>query len=296
MIHDPVILFGTGRSGSTLFMNCIFRHRELAFFTNILERNPKWMWTNRLRSLTDNQYYRLFPEQLPKPFQKLFLKPVEGYSIWNELVGKEIDFSRSFIDNVNISDDLSSIVYTYIKNIIKTQERTRFAFKITGPGRLELMDNLFPDAHLVWLKRRFIPTLSSFLNVEFWQKRATGELWWESPEIEEILSSLQSIKKDPVLFTTFQLQAIISNIKRTINRLKLRVLEVNYRDFTANPNTLLMNTLEFCSLDQDPCCFQFLQNSKISNRNKKDESYFGRNKLKEIQDLRRLFKKKYGVE
>src|SRR5699024_6099136 len=142
-LNKPIILFGTGRSGSSIFMNGLFRHRELAFFTNILERRPEWTWINSFRYFTDNSYYRLFPDQVGNPFNKLLLKPVEGYSIWNQIVGNEINFGKSFLDNKYPSEHLKKNAYSYIEGLVEAQNRSRFALKITGPGRLIFLSKLF---------------------------------------------------------------------------------------------------------------------------------------------------------
>src|SRR5699024_3011863 len=100
-------------------------------------------------------------------------------------------------------------------------------------------------------------------------------------------------KTDPVLFTTFQLQAIISDIEKTMNEYNLNILEISYEEFVKEPVLILNKTLEFCSLQPDQDCFQFLQNNEIKNQNKRDADYFNETKLKEIQKLRDLFKSNY---
>jgi len=47
---------------------------------------------------------------------------------------------------------------------------------------------LLPEAKFIWLKRNFIPTLSSFLKVGFFENRKTNELWWKSEAVERKLN------------------------------------------------------------------------------------------------------------
>lgn len=290
-VNKPIILFGTGRSGTTIFMDALFRHGELAYFTNYLEMRPSWTWTNYLRNLHDNSYFRILKERhgsfVQQVLNPLISKPVEGYSIWKQVLPNHVDFSRSYLQDIQLNEFEKENVYQYIDDIISKQNRSRIALKITGPGRLLFLSELFPTAKFIWLKRDFIPTLSSFLKVNFWDNRKTNELWWKSAGLSEKLDKMPGIKSNPVLFTAFQVHEIIASIERSINKLDINVYTVDYKNFTSQPVAILREALDFCELDHDKECFSFLNRTNIENRNKPESEYFDEQTLLKIKQLRK---------
>jgi len=289
-VGNPIILFGTGRSGTTIFMDALFQHQEIAFLPNHLERKPSWVWLNYLRNLHDNSYFRILKkrdgslaQRITSPF---LLKPVEGYCIWKHILPEHIDFSRSFLHDINLNEEEKKQIYEYFEDVIAKQSKSRLALKITGPGRLFFLSRLFPSAKFIWLKREFIPTLNSFLTVDFWKDRRIDELWWKSDKLIEKLNKLPEIMDDPVLFTAFQIHEILESIGKSIDELNLNIYTINYEDFTEQPINIMNEALEFCELSDDHACFSFLKNTTIENRNKSDSDYFDEQTLFKINKLR----------
>ena len=289
-MNKSIILFGTGRSGTTILMDSLFRHKDVAYLPNYLNYRPQWLWLNYLRNLHDNQNYRVlkkrnksFAHQIINP---LISKPVEGYSIWKYILPKNFNFSRNYLSDFDISEIEKAKVNRYFESLVSLQNRSRLALKITGPGRLKFLSELLPEAKFIWLKRDFIPTLSSFLKVEFYENRKTNELWWKSEAVERKLNEFPEIKEDPILFTAFQLHEIIKDIEYTIQHLNLNVFTVNYEDFTKNPDKTIKDISSFCKLQTDQDCLSFLGETSIEDRNKEDTFYFDEETLQNINNLR----------
>lgn len=293
-VKRPIILFGTGRSGTTIFMEALFQHKEVAYLSNHLERKPDWIWINHLRNLHDNSYFRILKKRDDSVAQRiinpLLLKPVEGYSIWKHILPDRIDFSRSFLHEVELSNFEKKKVHTYFNNVISYQNKSRIALKITGPGRLHFLSKLFPSAKFIWLKRAFIPTLNSFLNASFWKDRKTSELWWKSVELNEKINKLPETKNDPVLLTAFQIHEIIDSIEKSIGALNINVYTINYEVFTEQPFQVMKEALDFCELSDDQACFSFLKSTTIENRNKSESEYLDEQTLFKIKQLRNQLK------
>jgi hypothetical protein len=289
-MNKSIILFGTGRSGTTILMDALFRHKDVAYFPNYLNYRPQWLWLNYLRNLHDNQSFRVLKKR-DKSFAHqiinlLISKPVEGYAIWEYILPNHINFSRNYLSDFTIREIDKAKVTTYFESLVSLQNRSRLALKITGPGRLKFLSELLPEANFIWLKRAFIPTLSSFLNVEFYENRKTNELWWKSEAVERKLNEFPEIKEDPILFTAFQLHEIIKDIEYTIQHLNLNVFTVNYEDFTKNPDKTIKDISSFCKLQTDQDCLSFLGETSIEDRNKEDTFYFDEETLQNINNLR----------
>jgi len=289
-MNKSIILFGTGRSGTTILMDALFRHKDVAYFTNYLNYRPQWLWSCYLRNLHDNNFFRILKKR-DKSFAHQIInliisKPVEGYAIWEYILPNHINFSRNYLSDFTIREIDKAKVTTYFESLVSLQNRSRLALKITGPGRLKFLSELLPEANFIWLKRAFIPTLSSFLNVGFFENRKTNELWWKSEAVERKLNEFPEIKEDPILFTAFQLHEIIKDIEFTIQHLNLNVFIVNYEDFTKNPDKTMQDILSFCKMDRDQDCISFLNKTSIEDRNKVDASYFDEKTLQNINNLR----------
>ena len=289
-MKKPIIIFGTGRSGTTILMDALFRHKDVAYFPNYLNYKPQWLWFCYLRNLHDNNFFRILKKR-DKSFAHQIInliisKPVEGYAIWEYILPNHINFSRNYLSDFTISEIDKAKVNTYFESLVSLQNRSRLALKITGPGRLKFLYELLPEAKFIWLKRNFIPTLSSFLKVGFFENRKTNELWWKSEAVERKLNKFPEIKEDSILFTAFQLHEIIKDIEFTIQHLNLNVFIVNYEDFTKNPDKAMQDVLSFCELDIDQDCISFLDKTIIEDRNKADTSYFDEETLQNINNLR----------
>jgi hypothetical protein len=286
---NTVILFGTGRSGTTILMEALFRHPDLAYISSLQEKKPNFQFINIVRYLFDNKIYRVFgkKEQLKKEsvINKFIFKAAEGYPVWNHLMHDEVNFSRNFLAGVRPSAKLKAKVVNYLNKVRKIQGKPSFGIKITGPGRLLFMHGIFPDGKFVWLKRDFIPTLSSFLEVDFWQDRATQVLWWEGPYTEDERKILDSISHDKVLFTAFQLNKIIEVIEEEIEKYHIPVLQLSYEQMIIEPEKALANVLDYCNLSHHKDCFNYLKNNRFVNRNKANEDYFDREVLLEMENL-----------
>lgn len=293
-VNKPIILFGTGRSGTTIFMDALYRHKDLAYFSNHVERKPNWDFLNYFRNVHDNHLFRIYKERnnsiLSKIFNPVISKPLEGYKIWDHILPDNVNFSTDFLHNTKLNEKEKQKVYNYLQNILSKQNRSRIALKITGPGRLHFLKDLFPDAKFIWLKRSFIPTLNSFLNVDFWQDAKNEELRWSSNKVQKSFEKVPEVRGDIVLLTAFQLHHIISDIEETIKTLKLNVFQVEYEGFTESPVSLMKETFKFCELIDDKDCISFFKNTHLENRNKSDEDYFDSRTLARINNLREKLK------
>ncbi len=59
LLQKPIIIFGTGRSGTTIISDIIFQHEHLAWHSNFQELFPRFAGINYLRRLFDNKWWRL---------------------------------------------------------------------------------------------------------------------------------------------------------------------------------------------------------------------------------------------
>ena len=162
-LQKPIILIGTGRSGTTIISEIIDRHPDVAFPNTYQDKYPAYSKVNLVRPLFDNSLWRIFGHkpQLNRtsPFNKIIFKPSEAYNMWNYLVGDELNFSRSFLIEERLSEERINFIRAYFNKMVSYQKRNRLTFKITGPSRLSFLLQIFPDAVFINLKRNLVPSL-----------------------------------------------------------------------------------------------------------------------------------------
>jgi hypothetical protein len=252
-IEKPIIFIGTGRSGTTIISEIIMRHRDLAFpfnYQNFFFMNPK---INLIRNFVDNKFWKIYGQkkQLNKVsiLNRYIVKPSEAYKMWGYLTGDDIDFSRGFLLNKKETNERISFIHGYFQKMIKYQNKKRLTFKITGPPRMEYLLSIFPDAYFIILKRKYIPTVSSFLKVNYWIKK-----------IYEVIK-LECKKCNP------------------------NYIEINYEDFVRKPREETIRILDFVNLKVDIACLNYLKKNRIYDRNKDDLEYFSRKELEKINNI-----------
>ncbi|OZV68534.1 sulfotransferase [Winogradskyella aurantia] len=284
----PIIFIGTGRSGTTIISEIINRHPHLAFPSNYQDMKPSNRKINLVRSLFDNSLWRVYGQkpQLNKMsiINKYTFRPSEAYNMWEYLTGAKLDFSRGFLTNETVSDERLNFIRSYFNDMVKYQNRKRLSVKVTGPSRIPFFLKLFPDAIFIHLKRDLVPTINSFLKVEFWNSRGAKQLWWQGVYNEEEKEWAMNNSNAPSLMTAFQLKKIIQITELELEQYKPKILETSYEDFVMSPKNELRRILSFAELP-DMNLDEHLKKVKIFNRNKKHTDYFDKNQLEKIYQI-----------
>ncbi len=287
-LQKPIIFIGTGRSGTTIISEIFDRHPDLAFPSNFQKKYPSNLKINLIRSLTDNFMWRIRGQkpQLNKvsPLNKYIFQPSEAYPMWNYLTGDDLDFSRGFLFEEDLSEDRIEFIRSYFNKMVAYQNRDRLTFKITGPSRISFLLKIFPDAIFINLKRDLIPTINSFLKVHFWNSRGAKQLWWTGVYDKKEIEWARENVDNPALITAFQLKKIHQMTELEVNKYQPKYLEIYYEDFVANPEQELKRIISFTELRSFDIA-KHLKTIKIHNRNKKDTDYFTEDELKKIYPI-----------
>jgi len=288
-IEKPIIFIGTGRSGTTVISEIIMRHRELAFPSNYQQVFFMIPEINLMRNIFDNKLWRMHGQkkQLNKVniLNRYIFKQDEAYKMWEYITGKNIDFSRGFLVNKKGTKKIINYIHSYFQKMIKYQNRARLTFKITGPSRMEYLLSIFPDAYFIILKRKPIPTISSFLKVNFWKSRGLKQLWWSGVYSDKEKKWVNEYKGDPLWLTTFQIKKIYEITELECKKCNPNYIEVNYEDFVKKPKEEILRILDFVNLDVDNACLKYLKDNEIYNRNKPDSEYFNKGELEKINHV-----------
>src|ERR1041385_7975295 len=108
-LQKPIIIIGSGRSGTTIMSEIIFQHEYLAWHSNYQELFVFTPLINLWRRVFDNRLWRLnkfykyvgvsknTQQGKQSLFQLFFFNPIERYNFWEYITGKHVDFSRGFL-------------------------------------------------------------------------------------------------------------------------------------------------------------------------------------------------------
>src|SRR4051812_1590296 len=282
LLQKPIILFGSGRSGTTIISEVLFQHEDLAWHSNYQELFPGFPQINYLRRLFDNKWWRLVKfwnfigvsknTRQKRSMQLLNLvlfNPIERYHFWERITGPRIDFSRGFLLDTRATEEERRYIRSFLAQQVKYQERKRLIMKFTGPARLEYLSSIFPDAFFVNVVREPIATVRSWLEVGFWQTKGINRLWWIGAYSPKEEAEAERLKNDPALITAFQYKKLMETTAYEIEKLGLQVYESHYEDFVKDPHTFIYKLMEYMQLPASKHVDAYMQDIIVANRNER---------------------------
>jgi hypothetical protein len=269
LLEKPIIVFGTGRSGTTIISDILFHHEDLAWHSNYQELFPKFAGINYLRRVFDNSLWHIVgmnTQNNKSLINQVCFRPIERYDFWEAITGPRIDFSRNFLLNERATEDERIHIRTFFARMVKYQDRKRLAFKITGPSRMEYLSSIFPDAFFVQIVRDPVATVRSWLEVQ-WSSQITDQLWWEGAYTDEELKKAKEISGDQALFAAFQYRKLIESTAYEINKLHVNVYTAKYEDFVQDPKSFIAKMMEHVQLEPSKFIDAFMEKISVQNRN-----------------------------
>ena len=298
LLEKPIILFGSGRSGTTIISEILFQHEDLAWHNNYQEIFPALPQINFLRRLFDNKWWRLVTfwnfvgvskntrQNRSRQLLNLALfSPIERYHFWEKITGNRIDFSRGFLLDTTATEEEKKHIRSLLAKQVKYQGRKRLIMKFTGPARLEYLHSIFPDAVFVNIVREPVATVRSWLEVGFWQTKGINRLWWTGAYSPEEEQKAEKLKNEPALITAFQYKKLMETTDYEIKKLGLNVLEAHYEDFVNEPNVFIQNLMAFIQLAPSKYVSAYMTNMIVANRNNRTSAKASFSKETEQQIL-----------
>lgn len=274
LLEKPIIIFGSGRSGTTVISEIIFQHEDLAWHSNYQELFPKFAPINYMRRLFDNKLWRIIGmnTQNNRTFSNYMLfRPIERYDFWEAVTGERIDFSRGFLLNEKATAEEREYIRTFFAKIVKFQKRKRLAIKITGPARIEYLMSIFPDAQFVNITREPIAIIRSWMEI-YWNEQITSQLWWQGAYSEDELKKAKELSSNKFLFAAFQYKKLMETTQQEIKKMHPDIYTTSYEDFVKEPKEFINNMMQFLNLHPSKLVDKFINKLSIANRNERKAS------------------------
>ena len=154
-LDKPIIIIGSGRSGTTIMSEIIFQHEDLAWHSNYQEIIVFTPLINLLRPLMNNKWWRFKKfykyvgvskntrQQHQSKIDLLLFNPIERYNFWEYISGKRIDFSRGFLMNEKATPEEAKRIRTFLDKQVRYQGKKKVDHEIYRPRQVGIFNQYF---------------------------------------------------------------------------------------------------------------------------------------------------------
>lgn len=261
-VERPIFFVGVPRSGTTVIFNTFAARPDIAWFTQHMNRFPRWPSVTALARIADRipgaRKSILRSDDGKRWREKMRIGPVEAYPIWERYVGKR--FLYESLVGERPTSEQEERLRSLIAKLLRYQGKDRFATKITGPARIGFLDAVFPDARFMHIVRDGRAVARSLMKVGFW-----GGTWrersvaWGGVLGEDELAHWHELGEEPLALAALQWQALIRGAREEARQFAPdRYAEVRYEDFVADPHATIDEMTAFCALPDRPEPHEFL--------------------------------------
>lgn len=240
-IKKPIIIIGTGRSGSTVFFDTFARHRNTAWINALSVRRTSIPALSRLA--VDSTHWPILGDWL-----RNVISPIEGYELWERLA---TGFRRPYRDlyHTDVTNRKKAQIHKTLSKFL-SPARHRLLLKLTGWPRLTYLYDVFPDAYFIHILRDGRAVTNSFLHVNFWNGWSGPENWRLGPlssEDEAIWNAHdQSFVALAALYWKILMRAYRSASEKIPQE---QYLEIRYESLCDSPLETYRRVLEYCNLE-----------------------------------------------
>ncbi len=160
-IENAIIIFGTGRSGTTLLYNILALHHSFAWISGYVNKFPNYpslSYLNRIQEFSELERWNRYVKKWPRP--------AEAYGFWEYYFKNFTNYPDGIITtNSNIQKCRQSI-----NKICSINRKYKFITKLTGHSRISVLESVFKDPIILWIDRNPESIIYSFYNRKWFYK------------------------------------------------------------------------------------------------------------------------------
>jgi hypothetical protein len=242
-MHEPIFVVGTGRSGSTVFFDCLARHPQVAWLSRLSGERPERLWADRL--LMEARRFPVLDTLLGR-----HCGPSEAYPFWDHVFA---GFSNPCRDLV--AEDVTPVAAMRARAAVDrlvSRSRNRFLAKITGWPRVRFLNELFPRAYFIEVTRDPRAIASSLLEVPFWDGWRGPPNWRRGPLPADLAAIWRDERNSFVALAAIECVIVQRALEECRAAVPARFHRVSYSELCANTVEVFRQVAAFCRLDWSP--------------------------------------------
>lgn len=204
-INKPVIIHGSGRSGTTLVSNILSLHQSFYWISGYVNLMPRFEFLSILNQLQQIRTFEKFSRG-----RRFFPRPSEAYKYWNTFF---LNFNLPSIHALKIDNRAVDICISSLRNIEKYSKGKRFITKFTGHSRSEFIKSLFHEPKIIYIDRDPRHTIASYYKQrwffrnrekDFFLKSKSSLLEYYTKKYLEFYSARELLKNFDILFIKYE--------------------------------------------------------------------------------------------
>jgi hypothetical protein len=259
---SPLFLIGMPRSGTSVIFQALSAHPDLAWFSNLHGRWPRWLSSAALARTADLglAFRRAKPrsDQAFRRLEQLKVGPDEAYRVFERCCGPK--FTLGFLLDTEPTEAEAACLRRTVDRVARLQGKPRFSTKITGPGRIGFLTGAFPEARFLHVIRDPRAVVRSLLRVGFWRDTyRLREPAWEGGLDEAELAEWDRYDRSPVALAAVEWCAVLRTARAEAEARAPRYHEIRYEDFVADSAAVLDEIIDFAGLSPSDRPERYLQ-------------------------------------
>lgn len=240
-IDRPIFLIGTGRSGTTLSLNLLSLHPDLAWYSNLTHRFPARPQLAAYSRVRDIPFLKdIFARRNDYPH------PVESYAILDYATLGVFTEPR-LLSARDVSQEARHRYQALVRSHLRWQGKSRFLQKTTGFPRIAYLNEIFPDSKFIHVIRDGREVAASMLRVDWWD--GTLDSWGWGDMDPSYLLEYEESGRAPIVLAAIVWKTLMGHLTRATRSLPTdRTMDLPYDRLLSDPRGTMERVREFAGL------------------------------------------------